>query len=115
MLLQKATFKLGVPQRSVISPRIFLFFVNDLPSVINVTALIFADDVKMVSPRSQSDLLKGFLYNVWNWLVNWDVPINPAKSNFIPIGRAPPLQPSLATGSSDNFIHVTNVVASKAR
>ncbi len=52
-----------------------MLFVNDLPSVINVTTQLFANDVKMVSPLSQSDLLQRFPYNVWNWSVNWDLPI----------------------------------------
>ncbi len=43
------------------------FFINDFPNVINVTTLLFVDEVKMVSPRSQSDLLQGFLYNLWSW------------------------------------------------
>ncbi len=64
----------------------------------------------MVSPRSQGDLLQGCLYNVWNWSVNWDLPFNPTKCNYIAIGRAPPLQLSLATGSQCNSILVANVV-----
>ncbi len=64
----------------------------------------------MVSPRLRSDLLQGSLYNVWNWLVNWDLSIKPTKCNYIAIGRAPPLQLSLATGRPGNSIKVTTVV-----
>ncbi len=103
-LSQETMIESGVPQASVIGPLLFLLFVNDL------TALLFADDVKMVSPRSQSDLLQGSFYNVWKWSVNWDLPINPTKSNYIAIGRAPALQIFLATGSPSNSIQVTNVV-----
>ncbi len=91
-LTQEIRIKSGVAQGSVIGPLLFLLFVNDLPSIINVTTLLFADDVKMVSPRSQSDLLQDSLYNVWNRSVNWDLPINPTKCNYITIGRTPPLQ-----------------------
>ncbi len=87
-----------------------MLFINDLPSVINMTTLLFADDVKTVSPRSQSDLLHGFLYNVWNWSVNWDLPINPTKCNYIAVGRAPPFQLSLATGSPGNSMQAVNNV-----
>ncbi len=54
---QDIKIKSGVPQESVIGPFLFLLIVNDLPSVINVTTLLFSDDVKMVLPRSQSDRL----------------------------------------------------------
>ncbi len=81
---------------------------NGLPSVINVTMLLF--DVKMVSPHSQSDLLQGSLYNVRNWSVNWDLPINPIKCNYVAIGRSPPLKLSLATRSPGNSAQVANVV-----
>ncbi len=98
------------PQGSVIGPLLFLLFVNDLPSFIDVTTLLFTDDVKMVSPRPQSDLFQAPLCNVWNLSVNWDLPINPTKCNYIAIGRAPPLQLSLATGSPGNSIQVANAV-----
>ncbi len=94
----------------MIGPLLFLVFVNDLPSVINVTTLLFVDDVKVVSPRSQSGRLQGSPHNVWNRSVNWDLPINPTKCNCFAVGRAPPLQLSLATGSPGNSIQVANVV-----
>ncbi len=38
---------------SVIGPLLFLFYINDLPAVLGDSAFLFADDVKMVYPRSQ--------------------------------------------------------------
>ncbi len=61
-LSQETRIESGVPQGSVIWLFLFLLFVNDLPSAINVAMLLFVDDVKMVSPRSQSGLLRGSLY-----------------------------------------------------
>ncbi len=91
-LTQETRIKSGVAQGSLIGPLLFLLFVNDLPSIINVTKLLFADDVKMVSPRLKNDLFQGSLYNVWNRSVNWDLPINPTQCNYITIGRDPPIQ-----------------------
>ncbi len=76
-LTQETRIKGGKPKGSVIGPLLFLLFVNHLQNLIDVTKLPFADDVKMVSPRSQSDLLQDSLYNVRNRLVNWELPINP--------------------------------------
>ncbi len=65
----------------------FLLLINDLLSVITVITVPLADDVKMVSPRSQSSLLQNYLFDVWNLSVNWEFPINPAECNYIAIGR----------------------------
>ncbi len=43
-----------VLQGSVIGPLLFLLFVNHLPDVLETMALFFADDVKMVTRRSQN-------------------------------------------------------------
>ncbi len=51
-LSQETRIKSGVPQGSAIGPLQFLVFVNDLPSVINVITPLFADGVKVGSPRS---------------------------------------------------------------
>ncbi len=48
-LLQETRIKSGVPGGSVIGPLLFLLFVNDLPSVINVMALLFTDDFKTLT------------------------------------------------------------------
>ncbi len=67
--------------------------------------LLFSDDVTMVSPRSQSDLFKDSLLNVWNRSVSWDLPINTTKCKYIAIERAPPLQfPAIWAFSSQFFI-----------
>ncbi len=47
----------GVPQGSVLGTILLLIFVNDLPDVLSGSLLLFADDVKLISARSQYEEL----------------------------------------------------------
>ncbi len=51
---EKKRIRSGVPQGSVMGQLLFLLFVNDLPRVINVTTLLFADEGKVVLSSSQA-------------------------------------------------------------
>ncbi len=44
----------GVPQNSETSPLLFLLFVNDLPDALETLTMLFADDVKLVTPWTQN-------------------------------------------------------------
>ncbi len=76
----------GVPQGPVICPLLFLLFVNDLLDILEALALLFADDVKLVTWRSQSMNLHSSLTAAWDWLKKWDLPINPTKCIYPIIG-----------------------------
>ncbi len=56
-----------VPQGFVIGPLLVFLFVNDLPEVLEALTLLFADDVKMVTRRSQSMNLHRSLTAAWDW------------------------------------------------
>ncbi len=62
-----------------------LLFVIDLPDVLETMTLLFADDVKMVTRRSQSISLHCSLTAAWDWLKKWNLPINPTKCNYLTI------------------------------
>ncbi len=62
----------GVPQGSVIGPLPFLLFVNDLPDLLQGKVLLFADDVNIISPRSQYNNTELSLHSAWDWSVTWD-------------------------------------------
>ncbi len=69
----------GVPQGSVLGPLLFLLFVNDLPDLLEGKILLFADDVKIISPRSQYENTELSLRTAWDCSVKWDIPLNPEK------------------------------------
>ncbi len=71
----------GVPWSSVIDPLSFLLFVNDLLDVLEALQLLFADDVKLITWRTQSMNLHSSLTAAWDWRKNWGPPINPVKCN----------------------------------
>ncbi len=59
----------GVPQGSVIGPLLFLLFVNGLPDVLEALTLLFADDVKLLTRRTQNMNLHSSLTAAWDYLV----------------------------------------------
>ncbi len=69
-----------------------LLFVNDLPDVLETMTLLFADDVKMVTRRSQSMNLHSSLTAAWDWSKKWGLPNKPTKCNYLTIGREVPLR-----------------------
>ncbi len=93
----------------LIGPLLFLLFVNDLPDVLETMTLLFADDVKMVTRRSQSKNLHSSLTAAWNWSKKWDLPINPTKCNYLTIGREVPLRLSFFPDGSGTPIPVSTL------
>ncbi len=100
----------GVPQGTMKGPLPFLFFVNDLPDVLETMTLLSADDVKMVTRRSQSMNIRSSLTAAWDWLKKWDLPINPTKCNDLTIGREVPLRLSYFPDGSGTPIPVPKLV-----
>ncbi len=57
----------GVPQGSVLGPTLFLLFVNDLADVLEGRVLLFADDAKLIAPRSDFNIMQRNLRAAWGW------------------------------------------------
>ncbi len=65
---------------------------NDLRDSLEALKFLFADDVKMVIPWTQNMNLQSSLIVAWDWSQKWGLPINPAKCNYLAIGREVPLE-----------------------
>ena len=83
----------GVPQGSVLGPELFKFFINDLPDILKVDCLIYADDLKLwhsVSSVEDADHLQAVLDVLHQWSIHWKLPINYEKCSVMSIGSKDP-------------------------
>ena len=76
----------GVPQGSVLGPRLFLVFINDLPDVLGPKTLLFADDAKIwrtVKKPEDSLSLQRSLDAAYNWSITNDIRFNVPKCKVL--------------------------------
>ncbi len=85
-LSQVAEAVSGVPQGSVLGPILFVIYVNDLSDNLTIDHLLYADDVKLIAPRKQSDSLQSSMLASSKWSEDWALILNPSKSEHLPIG-----------------------------
>ena len=79
----------GVPQGSVIGPLLFLIYVNDMPSGINSTLNMFADDTKMTSVVNSEFEKRGIdkdLKILEEWTIQNDMKFNVEKCSVMHCG-----------------------------
>ena len=78
--------KVGVPQGSVLSPLLFLIYVNDLPTLHHKQNSLsqFADDTGQwafsLNVRFAAKFLQQDLLNLAMWCAKWKVKLNPQKN-----------------------------------
>ncbi len=85
-LSQVAEAVSGVPQGSVLGPILFVIYVNDLTDNLTIDHLLHANDVKLIAPRKQSDALQNSLFASSKWSEDWELILNPSKSERLPFG-----------------------------
>ncbi len=79
----------GVPQSCVIGPILFVIYVNDLPDRLSVDSKLYANDIKLIAPRNCHNILQNFLNISASWPKNWELDLNPTKSEHLPVDNSP--------------------------
>ena len=83
--LQSNTF--GVPRGSLLSPLLFLLYVNDLPNALLGTPTLFADDICLMLKHSNFFTLQSNLKYQASCLIDWcksnKLTINPQKCHVL--------------------------------
>ena len=83
----------GVPQGSVLGPILFIYFINDLPDVVDCSIKIFADDTKIYLPiysKEDSEKLQNNIDSLIEWSDRWLLRFNIDKCKILHIGDANP-------------------------
>ena len=81
----------GVPQGSVLRPTLFIYFINDLPNVVNDTPIkIFADDTKIyhgVNDENNVNKLQKSIDAMYEWTQKWLLQFNKEKCKILHLGN----------------------------
>ena len=83
----------GVPQGSVLGPTLFIYYINDLPTVTNEEIKIFADDTKAFSEINSVEdqiQLQSCLDSLIEWSEKWLLCFNSDKCKVLHLGKNNP-------------------------
>ena len=75
---------------SVLGPILFILYINGLPEVVNSIVKIFADDTKIYSKDSNSDIIQQDLDALYTWAQIWQLRFNLKKCKTVHYGQNNP-------------------------
>ncbi len=66
-----------VPQGSVLGPILYVIYINDITDNLTIDHVMYANDVKLIAPRKQSDVLQCSLLASSKWSEDREFNLNP--------------------------------------
>ena len=80
----------GVPQGSVLGPTLFIYYINDMPDILDCLVKIFADDTKIYSQVCDIEdrtKLQENLNKLTSWTRDWQIQFNNKKCKVLHVGK----------------------------
>ena len=77
----------GVPQGSVLGPKLFLLYTADIPKSITSSCAMYADDIKVYNHISNASVLQNDINVIFDWGQQWGIPLNKSKCKVLRIGK----------------------------
>ena len=90
---QEYPVNVGIPEGSILGPKLFLLYINDLPDDVICHIAIYADDTTLYSKCDQVSLISGsnlnwllnlnLIYKTLDWGKMWLVDLNAGKTQLV--------------------------------
>ena len=100
--------KSGIPQGSVLSPILFVVFINDMPNSVLGICNMFADNAKVYREINKPDdhvALQSDLDRMNEWSQIWQLPFNETKCKCMHFGSH---NPNFTYAMNNHFLESTN-------